>query len=469
MARGISTYPNNNYVMIFKNGELYDKYDTIAYDIFNFNVTMIPNTDVTDTDVFEFVYYLNINNETFPVVYNNITVPSKIKNGTYESGTNISIDAIPCNTTLYNPENMMVIIDKIPDGEYNEYIDFNTGLTGYNLNYKIMSYKDLLKKDNDNLFVTSTLTDDTMINGLYRVTKQGGGEYFILPSVKPVETTEDPGNITLCSHRQFRYMKTIVSASSDSYKLNLNNEFKYCTYQSHFMIFHNHKLVPMNSIIAHTIDKTPLDKPVLYLDISVSIGDIIEVFYISNDLRSLNSNVENGTKRLNDNGQPIDQIQNTAYIRFESPLYTVSSKHSLFVFLNGKKIPMFNMEDISDTIIKILNNQESCERLEILNHIGNETINDKVFIKDGLSHENNKIQSIDLSTLQTYENPCKLDELLNHSSDAQLNTLFETTSSVTGTVAIVNGNYQSKDTILQRILADYVISGDPGEWIANVK
>lgn len=195
MARGISTYPNNNYVMIFKNGELYDKYSTITYDIFNFNVTMIPNTDVTDTDVFEFVYYLNINNETFPVVYNNITVPSKIKNGTYESGTNISIDAIPCNTTLYNPENMMVIIDKIPDGEYNEYIDFNTGLTGYNLNYKIMSYKDLLKKDNDNLFVTSTLTNDTMINGLYRVTKQGGGEYFILPSVKPVETTEDPGNI----------------------------------------------------------------------------------------------------------------------------------------------------------------------------------------------------------------------------------------------------------------------------------
>jgi hypothetical protein len=34
-----------------------------------------------------------------------------------------------------------------------------------------------------------------MINGLYRVTKQGGGEYFILPSVKPVETTEDPGNV----------------------------------------------------------------------------------------------------------------------------------------------------------------------------------------------------------------------------------------------------------------------------------
>lgn len=284
-----------------------------------------------------------------------------------------------------------------------------------------------------------------------------------------VEPLITPQNITLCSHRQFRYMKTIVSASSDSYKLNLNNEFKYCTYQSHFMIFHNHKLVPMNSIIAHTIDKTPLDKPVLYLDISVSIGDIIEVFYISNNLRSLNSNVENGTKQLNINGQPIDQIQDTAYIRFESPLYTVSSKHSLFVFLNGKKIPMSNMEDISDTIIKILNNQESCERLEIINHIDNETINDKVFIKDGVSHENDKIQSIDLSILQTYENPCKLDELLNHSSDAQLNTLFETTSSVTGTVAIVNGNYQSKDTILQRILADYVISGDPGEWIANVK
>lgn len=197
MSRGISTYPNNNYVMIFKNGELYNRYDTITYDTLNFSVNMIPDTDVLNTDTFEFVFYLNVNNEVFPVIYKNITVPSKIKNGIYESGSTVSLDAIPCNTTLYNPENLMVLIDKIPDGTYNDNINFNTGLTAYNLNFKIMSYRELLKgfTPGDHTKVVSILKDDNMINGLYRVTKQGGGEYFILPSVEPITEPEDPGNV----------------------------------------------------------------------------------------------------------------------------------------------------------------------------------------------------------------------------------------------------------------------------------
>lgn len=278
-----------------------------------------------------------------------------------------------------------------------------------------------------------------------------------------------PQNITLCSHRQFRYMKQLIMSDLDNYNIELNDEFKYCMYQDHFMVFLNHKLIPKNSVFAHTIDDTPLDRPKLYLDIPVSANDTLEIFYITNDLRSLRINVENDIEQTNINGEPINKIANSAYIRFRSPFYCVSSKHSLFVFLNGKKIPTSQMEDISDTIIKILNNQESCERLEIFSHIDNETINDSVFIKDGLSHEFEKIGQIDLSTLETYENSCKLDELLNHSTDDQLNILFETNSSVTGSVPIINENYQSKKQVLQRILDDYTITGDPGAWIANVK
>lgn len=303
-----------------------------------------------------------------------------------------------------------------------------------------------------------SLQNVTIGNGLN--TGGGGGEFEPLPT---------PQNITLCSHRQFRYMKQLIMSSSDNYTVNLNDEFKYCMYQDHFMVFLNHKLVPMNSVFAHTIDETPLDRPKLYLDVPVTVNDILEIFYITNDLRSLSTNVENDIEQTNVNGEPINKIANSAYIRFESPFYCVSSKHSIFVFLNGKKIPASQMEDISDTIIKILNNQESCERLEIFSHIDNETINDTVFIKDGLSHELEKIGQVDLSTLETYENPCKLDELLNHSTDDQLNILFETTSSVTGSVPIINANYQSKEQVLQRILNDYVIEGDPGTWIANVK
>ena len=53
-----------NYVMIFKNGELLDTYNTITYDFLNFTVDI---NKFEDTDRFDFVYFLFCNNVTFPM------------------------------------------------------------------------------------------------------------------------------------------------------------------------------------------------------------------------------------------------------------------------------------------------------------------------------------------------------------------------------------------------------------------
>lgn len=192
---------NYNFVMIFRNGELYQKYNTIQYTDIEFNVEMIPDTDFYSTDKFEFVFFLNANNNITPIDYQTLTqIPSKFewddmdtttRPGVTETVTNQN--AIPCNTTMYDPENIMVLVDRLSDNDYDSRVETSGEYknTAYPLYYNIKSYKQLKTSTS----AVATLQDDEMINGVYRVTKQGGGEYFIYPSSEPDSGQEDPGNV----------------------------------------------------------------------------------------------------------------------------------------------------------------------------------------------------------------------------------------------------------------------------------
>lgn len=283
-------------------------------------------------------------------------------------------------------------------------------------------------------------------------------------------TTEliPPQNITLCSKRQFRYTRVTVREASDNFEFDLPEEFKYCMYQNHFMIFKNQRLIPPNSVFAHSIDSTNIDRPRLYLSVPVESGDIIDVFYVTNDLRQLTTHIENTDTKVNENGETVHSIPSTNYIRLKSPLYALSSKHSLFVFLNGKKVAMSDMEDISDTIIKIMTDQKTRDRLEIFTHLDNEVLNQHVFIRDGLSHDPSKIKEIDVTTFETYQEPCKLDKMLNNSTDAALNKLFGNYVISSSSESEIDGEYYSKQQVLNKILEDFIISSNPADWIAEV-
>lgn len=205
---------NNNYVMIFKNGELYEKYNTITYDGITFSVEM-TDEDYVNTDKFEFVFFLNATNYVLPTEYKEIQVPMNFTSYKYDSsgsnptgglsenhvdgienGSNAQIkimNAIPCNTSVFDPENLMVLIDKVPDNPYNDQINFDDNKTAYELEYQIESYKALMKSEEINgeltTYVVEELDVDNKINGVHRVTKQGGGEYFIIPSADIIVNT----------------------------------------------------------------------------------------------------------------------------------------------------------------------------------------------------------------------------------------------------------------------------------------
>lgn len=483
---------NNNYVMIFKNGELYPKYNTIYYTLTTFSVEMTEE-DYSPDDKFEFVFFLNATNDILPVTYNSITVPLNFTShqysgtdptgglkdgyadGTGSNSTTKTMNAIPCNTSIIDPENLMVMINKLPDNSYNGQINFNNETTAYAIDYTIESYKAYMKSEviNGNLttFVVEELSPDEKINGVYRVTKQGGGEYFIKPLneaiINPYGSSEliPPQNITLCSKRQFRYGRVMIEAASEYVEIDLSEDFKYCTYQDQFMIFKNYRLVSPTSIVAHPVNNSNIDKHRLYLNVPVEPNDVIDIFYITNGLLRLNP--INSTTTNNINNETIYNIPSSNYIRFKSPLYAHSNKYSLFVFLNGRKVPVSDMEDISATIIKLTTDQPSKNRLEIFSHIDNEDVK-RVSIKDGLSHDPNKIETIDLTDLDTYNESGKVDRLINTADDNTLNKLFDNYSFATDNEEPKYNEYYSKQQVLDRILEDFILSTIPSEWITVI-
>lgn len=192
----------DNYVMIFKNRELYDKYNTIEYTDISFSVELAIS-DIQDDDVFEFVFFLNANNAVIEKVCEEdedlkLTVPSgyksvssksirvdkngdKLDKGLYSDITSdYTFDkAVACNTSVLDAENVQLLVNVMPlDGD--KWRPTNNKNTTYELEYGMYSYK--ATTDNETgvgRTFTHTLDEDKKLNGLHRVTKQGGGEYFL--------------------------------------------------------------------------------------------------------------------------------------------------------------------------------------------------------------------------------------------------------------------------------------------------
>ena len=191
----------DNYVMIFKNRELYSKYHTIEYTDISFSVEFESGTK--DDDVFEFVFFLNANNKVMKKICETdedlkLSIPSAyfsksvnairtdingdlMDKGLYQGLTETTElnNAIACNTSVIDAENVQLLVDIMPKDVDDKWDVTNTENTTYELSYNIKSYRATTSNDYSDRRFIHTLSDDNKVNGLYRVTKQGGGEYFL--------------------------------------------------------------------------------------------------------------------------------------------------------------------------------------------------------------------------------------------------------------------------------------------------
>lgn len=346
-----------------------------------------------------------------------------------------------------------------------------------------------------------------------------------------------PYTLYLSSKRQFRYKYFVVEEDSPAgtiYVMNKKNyeeegvgktytykldddDFKFCLQNSHLLVFKNGLLLPNTYYYLHSVINTPVDDTGIVFNVPLKVGDRIDIFYVTNDMKHLEVDyydletkeryLHNGDIKINPNnneyrvmGDQIypDNTDRTNYIKLRSPLYAISSKHSTFVFLNGKKIRLDELEDISDTIMSINTDYSTVDRtmnavrLEVINHLDTQDIIEQMYINDGLSHErsvysnqfnntdikniykNTKfVKSINLNDLESYAKRTLLDDILNDLSDENLNKLFYEYDIAKGPMTpydeskMNEPDFVNKDTIINSIIDKYYISEDPDAYITT--
>lgn len=443
--------------------------------------------------------------------------------------------AISCNTDVIDAENVQLLVNVMPSAQGDEHRAYGTNLA-YELSFDLYSYK-ATESNDDTQRTIMQIELDEKINGLHRVTKQGGGEFFLTydgtvpPKTDTITTeTSDPKFVDygystertistpyilyLSSKRQFRYQHIdIIEYHEASSIINLNSDFKYCIKNSHMMVFKNGLLLPTTYYFLRPIINTPIGTVAIVFNVELFENDSIDVFYVTNDLHHLECDyydmqnheryIKNGEVRVNVNDNEYrvmgektydDKDWRTNYIKIRSPLYAISSKHSTFVFLNGKKVRTDELEDVSNTVMSIntdyARNGDDMQavRLEVINHLDTQSIIEQLYINDGLSHDisvvsnqfintNNpnaykntlQVKSFSLTDLDTYAEKSKLDKMLNDLSDENLNRLFYDWNSTTGPMTpegeLNEPEFINNDEIIDVILEEIYLEDDGDKFI----
>ena len=291
-----------------------------------------------------------------------------------------------------------------------------------------------------------------------------------------------------------------------TYKLD-DDDFKFCLQNSHLLVFKNGLLLPNTYYYLHSIINNPINDVGVVFNVPIKTGDRIDIFYVTNDLKHLEVEyydlenkeryLKNGDIKIANNNETEYRVMGdkmypestnrTNYIKLRSPLYAISSKHSTFVFLNGKKVRLDELEDISDTIMSINTDYATYEkdkmnavRLEVMNHLDTQDNIEQVYINDGLNHDDNVqagqfnssdnrnvyrstklIKSIDLTKLEAYAERTLLDDILNDLSNENLNKLFYNYDTARGPMTPYNESgmnepdFIKKDAVISSIIDKY--------------
>ena len=409
---------------------------------------------------------------------------------------------------------------------------YNCGSMGY-----ILKVGNNIQSIGDYAFYETVFDTIEIGSGINTGNNQEGGKY----EEGGYDTDRDiilPYTLYLSSKRQFRYKHIDIEKDAPSCTIYLTNkkeyeeknvgktytyrtdddDFKFCLNSGHFLVFKNGLLLPNTYYYIHSIINNPISDVGVVLNVSVKTGDYIDIFYVTNDLKHMEVEyydmdnkiryLQNGKISIANNdsteyrnmGDQIypDKKWMTNYIKLCSPLYAISSKHSTFVFLNGKKVRFDELEDISDTIMSIntdyarstdlRDSTMNAVRLEVMNHLDTQDIIEQLYINDGLSHEidynylkgqfnlsrqgenanvyksTHLIKSIDLTKLEAYAKRTLLDEILNDLSDENLNKLFYDYKTATGPMTKYNElimnepNFAKKEDVINAILQKYFIN-----------
>lgn len=212
-----------SYVIIFKNGELFENYYTITY--INNTFKVLIGDSIIDTDSLEFVFIKNIDN-----FVGDIVIPSK--------DTSMQL------SSKFNPDNFNLFSTEAESRTY----QLTEGTTvNYNIPFTSVDNGD----NNYNLKLSNS--------------------FYYGKSIKVV------------SDRLFKYKKIV--AQYNQVDIALGDDFKYCINKNKYMVFLNGRLLNSNNfVLAIPGYNNPFDQPLLYINVIILPNDEVEVFYLPFEL-----------------------------------------------------------------------------------------------------------------------------------------------------------------------------------------
>jgi len=213
------------YIMVFKNGLLFEDHDKIEYKNKDF---ILPLNNINPDDIIDIYYFLDVDNDILKLPTDDLFIIPNVAIGPK------------------NIDNMILFTDHPDNMEYD---------IGYspNIQYQIN----------------------------YTYTQISDGLYNIIP-----DNSTYSSNFKFVSKKQFRYMSYI--AKGDTIKVPLTNDFIYCNDISKYIVFINGRKIASDDFRI-TIPKNtrPFNKLVLYSNVVILKGSKIDIFYTSDKLQEI--------------------------------------------------------------------------------------------------------------------------------------------------------------------------------------
>lgn len=297
---------HETYVIIFLNGELIENYSEM-YAASNYFFLPI-NNNFANGDVIELLFFTYCDNNEI----NFTTIDNMISK--FDSSEDPQFVKSELFKEYIRPEDIKIFCD------YPE---------------EIMIYKNLIDKDSNIAFNIS-----------YRDTS---GNLLVFKDV----VTNQSNKLTAVSSRKFIYERLYVDQKS--YRIKLDERFKYCDNQKQYLLFINGRRMEDDSFFI-TVPKysRPFWGIYLYTRKYVGPEDRIEIFYVPEELYNINTDETPATFGVNGY---IETKKNYLDVPYDDDFY--------LYFINGKKIPHSDIIPIDSHTVRVKSDTKSLLRLNI--------------------------------------------------------------------------------------------------------
>ena len=270
------------------------------------NFCIIPITGINDTDKIEFLRFKNINNYTFDIIVNNYDGENK------DGFANHSSDIIN--------EDMVLFSDEPLESDPYEYP--SDGKQYFPVNYTL----------------------ERSANGLIKIVLEN--DFYYGKTLK-----------VAYKNRYVHAQYVVPGEEYVQYAIDLKEKFAFCNDYTKFLVFHNGRKLDSNfyRIVLPSRSTTPFYEFKLYFSIPVNELDNIDVIYTPSLMKDIVY-------------QPEAELSGSIIVDKSILNYGIGSE-LFIVWINGRKIPASNIQDISSTQMHILTDELSTRNLTITKYI----------------------------------------------------------------------------------------------------